>query len=429
MSSILIKNANIITIDPKRPKIEQNMSILIVDNKIAKIDKTIKPLAKTEIIDGTNKYVIPGMINGHTHIPMSFSRETIDGCKLQDWLYNHILPRESKIEGDEWYWFSLLSDIECLRNGVTTVNDLYFECKHIVKAAKETGINRIYSVTLTDIDGKEHGQRRINNTIKFFQDFPNEIKTIGIHGLYTCSKEYCIECAKMAKKLKCNLIHMHFCENTDEVKTIKKMHKVTHPTDCLVNYFKGFNLILAHCVKLDEQDFKCIKNIKASIITNPLSNARLGCGFADIPKMRKCGINVALGTDGQGSGSNLSILQSARQVSWNCKCLYEDPTIITAYETLKMATINGAKAVHLEKTKGSLEVGKDADIVIFNFKSIEMFPVNEVIDDIVYNSTANDIETVIANGKIVVKNSKHVSVNEKLIINKCTKLIEDIKKR
>jgi 5-methylthioadenosine/S-adenosylhomocysteine deaminase len=222
---------------------------------------------------------------------------------------------------DDFYYFSLLSMVEELKNGVTTVNDMYFETDQIIKAAHACGIDGVYSTTLmnpgdsSDPQTEILAQKRIDNLIKLFKDYPNEHKSICIHGLYTTTPEYCMKCAQLAKELKCNLIHMHFCEYDEEYKAIQKNHNVVHPSECLIKYFKGFDLVLAHCVELDEQAFKDISELKASVAINPISNFRLGCGFADIKKMREHSINISLGTDGQGSGSNLSIMQSARQVA------------------------------------------------------------------------------------------------------------------
>jgi 5-methylthioadenosine/S-adenosylhomocysteine deaminase len=318
---------------------------------------------------------------------------------------------------------------ESIENGVTTINDMYFMTEEIIKATKKCGIDCVSTVTLLDSDGKEGGERRKQNFINFVKTHPNEKITLGVHGLYTNSPKYLKECVELAKKLKINLLHMHFCENKSEVETIKKVYNVKHPSDVLKKYFKGFKLVLGHCVILDDQDFKTLNQLKASIVHNPVSNFRLGCGFADLVKMQKHKINITLGTDGQGSGSNLSILNSARLACLMPKAINNDPTVVTAYEALQMATINGAKALGLEKSKGSIEVGKDADLVIFNFKHTQLFPINDLISDIIYNANGEDTETVIIKGKTVYKNKKFANINIKGLIEKCKDIKNNILKK
>jgi len=223
-------------------------------------------------------------------------------------------------------------------------------------------------------------------------------------------------------------MHMHFCEYEGEVKDIKNKFSVTHPSD-LLNIFKGYKMILAHAVVLDDYDIKTMSKLSCSVSHNPISNLRLGCGFCDIVKLKKNGITVALGTDGDGSGSNQSILKSARLACLLPKATYLDATLVPAYEALQMATINGAKVLGLEKNKGSIEVGKDADVVIFDLSPTLTTPKNDVISDIVYNAEACNVRDVIVNGKIVIKNHKHQLVNVELLKKRIQSMCEAVKKR
>jgi 5-methylthioadenosine/S-adenosylhomocysteine deaminase len=260
--------------------------------------------------------------------------------------------------------FSALSMVEALRCGTTLLNDMYFETDAILEAADFTGIDVIESITLMDIDG--NGKKRLENFVDFCKKYPKTKKSVCIHGFYTASKKYVQECIETADKMNVDLFHIHFCENADEVKTIKSKQNVKNPSDVLVECFDvtKHKIILAHCVKLTNTDMLNIKKLGASISHNPVSNLRLGCGIANVKKMREHGITVGIGTDGQGSCSKLSVLENAKFASLLQKGVNEDPTLLTAYEVLQMATIDGAKALHLEKEKGSISVGKDADLVI-----------------------------------------------------------------
>jgi 5-methylthioadenosine/S-adenosylhomocysteine deaminase len=330
---------------------------------------------------------------------------------------------------EDIYYFSLLSMLESIESGVTTINDMYFETEQIINAAEKAKINAVLGITLMDINGEKAGNKRIKNFGKLIEEFPNANISTLIHGLYTNSPKYLEKALAFGKKHNKNLVHMHFCENSDEVKTICEAYDVKHPGEVLEKYFKGLKLVLAHCVKIDSYTMKTLAKMNANVVHNPISNLRLGCGFADLKTMQEMNINICLGTDGQGSGSNMGILESMRLACLLPKGVNEDPTIITAYDALKMGTINGAKALGLEERKGSIDIGKDADLVFLNLEGTKTYPINDVVSDIVYNATESNIETVIINGKIVLKNKVHVKVNKKELLAKCAKLANDIKKR
>ncbi|MDR2829144.1 MAG: amidohydrolase family protein, partial [Mycoplasmataceae bacterium] len=284
MATILIKNVNLISVSSIREKIEMNVDILIKGGKINKIGKNLK-IKADQIINATNKWIIPGMINCHCHIPMSLFREIVDGYKLQEWLTKAIWPIEGKMTDEDIYYFSLLSMIESIENGVTTINDMYFKTEHIIKAVNKSSINAVLGMTLMDVDGEVAGNARIDNFNKLLKDFPKQNVSTLIHGLYTNSPKYLQKALAFGKKNNKMLCHMHFCENTDEVKTICKNYNVKHPGQVLEQYFKGFKLVLAHCVKIDDYTMSVLKKMNASVVHNPISNLRLGCGFADLKTM------------------------------------------------------------------------------------------------------------------------------------------------
>ena len=185
-----------------------------------------------------------------------------------------------------------------------------------------------------------------------------------------------------------------------------------------VNVLKNFNyldrkLILAHGTYIDDDDLKLL-NENTSIVTNPLSNLNLGCGIADLVKYKKYGLNIALGTDGQGSGNSLNLFKSISIVSGLQKAIYKDPTVMDAYEVLKMATINGAKALGLDDKIGSIEPGKCADIIILDLNNIEIYPSNDIICNIVNNTESSNIITTIIDGKIIMEDRKMNIDEEKL---------------
>ena len=425
---ICIKNSTLISMDEKREKVEYNMDILIEDNKIVSIGKNLGVENNVKYIDAENKIVMPGLINTHAHVPMSIFRETLDGYNLQDWLTKKIWPMEDKLTKEDIFYASYLSFLEMIKTGTTTINDMYFMTDEIIEAMLETGIRLQTTRTLMDASGEEQGAQRIKELEDLLEKYKNKNErltfNVGIHGLYTAGDKYVDKCIELAKKY--NLpVHMHFCENSKEVNDIKNLHG-KEPIEILKNKFKNIKTILAHSVKLTENDIEQIKNMDISVSHCPVSNLKLGCGIAKIDNMLKNKINVTLGTDGQGSGSNLDLFEAMKYAALLQKGIAENPECLPAYEVLKIATINGAKALGLEEQIGSIEEGKNADIIIIDIDDVKVKPVNNLISEIVYNVKGNNVCVTIVNGKILMENGKILNNREDEIYSKCKEIIEII---
>lgn len=422
----LIKKCNLISMDENREKYEETIDILIEDKKIVKIEKYIKEKAD-KTIDATGKIIMPGLINTHSHISMSIFRETVDGYKTQDWLKEKIWPMEDKLQENDIYWATLLSCMEMIKTGTTTVNDMYFMTDKIIEAALKSGIRLQTTRTLMGYEEKD--EERIKELEELIKKYKQDTISfnVGIHGLYTSNEKYVKKCIKFAKEK--NLpIHMHFCENEQEREDIKKVYNVKSPVEVMNRDFSETHNILAHSVKLNIEDIKQLKKTNSYISHCPISNLKLGCGVAKIKEMSENDICVSLGTDGQGSGSNLDMFETMKFTALLQKGINENPEVLPAYEVLKMATINGAKALRLDKEIGSIEVGKKADIIMLNLDDILTQPINNIFAEIVYNAKGTNVETAIINGNIVMENGKIDGIEENKIINKCNDIIARISK-
>ncbi|MBP3255344.1 MAG: amidohydrolase [Clostridia bacterium] len=425
---ILIKNATLVSMSEEREKIENNIDILIDDNIISKIGNNLSNENIEKVIDATGKVVLPGLINAHCHAPMSIFRETVDGYDLQAWLHEKIWPMEDQLVEEDIYWASCLSFLEMIETGCTTMNDMYFMTDDIIKAALDTGIRLQTTRTQAEHEDGKGQEKRISELKDIIEKYNNKYENItlnmGIHGLYTINTDYIRECMKIAKKENLN-IHMHFCENSKEIEDIKNIYGKL-PIEVLEEEFNTNKVLLAHCVKLSNEEIERIAKMgNVSIVHCPVSNLKLGCGVANISKMLNNGINVALGTDGQGSGSSLDMFEEMKFAALLQKGINEDAMLIPAYEVLKMATINGAKALDLESEIGSIDIGKKADIIILNLENIVLQPINDVVSDIVYNAKGTNVETTIINGKILMENKK-ININTKEITKNCKAIIDRI---
>lgn len=425
--NILIKNCNLISMSEDKEKLEENIDILIKNEKIEDIAKNIETKVD-KVIDAKGKVVMPGLINTHAHVPMSIFRETLDGYNLQDWLEKKIWPMEDKLTDEDIYYASLLSFIEMIKTGTTTINDMYFMQEEIIKAALRTGARLQTTRTLVDITGDgEERLEELEKLIKRYKDTESNITiNVGIHGFYTSNAPYIEKCVALARKYNL-LVHIHFCENSKEKEDIKKAYSVESPVELIKKYFKGLHVVLAHSVKLTKEEIEELKAENVYVSHCPVSNLKLGCGIANISYMLENGITVSLGTDGQGSGSNLDLFETMKYTALLQKGILENPKKLPAYEVLKMATINGAKALELEEKIGTIEKGKNADIIILDLNTVTTSPINNVFAEIVYNVKGTNVETTIINGKVVMENRELNGINEKEIYEKCEQIINRIK--
>ena len=310
---MLIKNGKVIIFEENDVKVKES-DIEVENNIIKKIAKSIEPDINEKIIDATGKVVMPGLINTHAHIAMSIFRGTFEGCNLYTWLNEKIWPIEAKLTKEDVYNASMLSILEMISTGTTCVNDHYFMSEEIRKALEESKLRAMITRVLMDTDGEEASKKRIEEFVRLYEsrDNNNDLITYSVspHGLYTCSGKLLKEARELA--IKYNLpIHTHFLESIDEIEDIKRMHG-EEASKVLKKYFSEIHTILAHGVKLNDEDVEILKTMNCSIAHNPISNFRLGCKIADVTKYLQNGINVALGTDGQGSGNNLDMFETMK---------------------------------------------------------------------------------------------------------------------
>ena len=420
--NILIKNCNLISMDNGREKCEENIDIYIEEGKILEIGKNLNQNAQ-KVINAKNKYVMPGLINTHSHIPMSIFRETTEGYDLQEWLKEKIWPIEDKLTPKDIYYGTMLSCIEMIKTGTTTINDMYGFTEEIIKAALETGIRLQTTKALMSLIGD--GEKRLLELEeiinKYNGKYENITLNVGIHGLYTSDEEYIKKCIELAKKYSLP-IHIHFAENNKEVEDIELSYGVK-PVKIIEKYFNNIHTILAHGVKLESEDIKVLNKNNIYISHCPISNLRLGCGIAKVQEMRDNGITVSIGTDGQGSGSNLDMFEVMKFTGLLQKGINENPKNLPAYEVLKMATVNGAKTLGLEEKVGSIEVGKQADIIILDMNTEVMQPMNDIFANIVYNAKGSNVNTTIVNGRILMEDRQLSDIDEEEIYEKCQHII------
>ena len=400
----LITNAYVLDMVGDTANIEKK-DILINNNIIEKIEKDIdKDIIVDEKINAKNMLVMPGLINTHTHLAMSIFRGYKADKKLMDWLENAIYPVEDKLKPEDIYWNSYLSCLEMIKSGTTTCNDMYFGMNKTVEAIRDTGLRAIVAWCIKDDSIKDKIEQTREYAKIYNYDENSKIKiSVSADAPHTCNPDTIKLCVDLAKELKTGL-HIHLAETLDEETKIKSRYN-KRSTEYL-NDLEVFDVpvVLAHGIYVSDSDIEILKKIKGGISHNPISNCKLSSGICDVTKLRKNGINIGLGTDGIGSTTTMDMFEEMKLTAYLQKVNTLNPVVIKAYDVLKMATIEGAKVLGLENEIGSIEEGKKADIILIDINKPHLYPNNDIATNLVYSANGADVDTVIIDGIIKMKN-------------------------
>lgn len=425
--SILYKNINYL--DLENEKIIEGADIFIEGNLIKKIGNNLQ-IKASEVIDGNFLLMTPGFVNGHTHLGMSYFRNYADDLKLMDWLENEIWPIENKLTADDIYWSSLLSICENIKSGVTNFCDMYYEMDRVCDATIISGIRGTLTRGLTDNDGK--GKEKLKSVRELYNNYHNKangrIKVVPApHAIYTCSENFLREISDLSKDLD-GIINIHLSETKGEVENSLKEHGMTP-----ISYVNSLGLldnhvIAAHCVHITDEEISLIKDKKFYPIYNPTSNLKLASGFTPVEKLLKNNIIMGIGTDGDSSNNSQNLLQDMHIGAIVNKAREMDEQAVKAIEILKMATINGQRALGISKA-GLIKEDYLADLTIFNLKSSNFTPKNNLINALAYSATAEDVKDVLCDGKFVMRNRELVNLDEERIKFEVNRHFEELVKR
>ena len=411
-------------------------SIVIKNDKIIDLvpqSKVFDDYEASDIYDLSDHILIPGLINAHTHAAMSIFKGFSDDLPLQDWLNNHIWPAEKKFVNSSFVKDgSVLALSEMLKSGITTFNDMYFFPDATAEAVKEIGVRGNIGLVVLDFP-TNYAADPEDYLLKGF-DFRDKCRNeelittcIAPHAPYSVSDEAFNLINTYAEELNIN-IHTHLHETQWEVDDSIAKYGIT-PVQRLNNLgIIGPSLMAAHCVHLNNQDMLTLAKNKVNIIHNPSSNMKLGSGIPDTSRMLEQNLNISLGSDGSASNNRLDIMEEMRLAALLIKGSTKSPELLPAKEVIKMATINGAKALGLDSEIGSIEINKKADIVAINLNSIENQPVFNPLSTLVYSSSRSDINYVWINGIIKLKDKNLVNIDEDLIIQLAKKWQRKLKK-
>ncbi|GEA15144.1 MAG: 5-methylthioadenosine/S-adenosylhomocysteine deaminase [Moorella sp. (in: firmicutes)] len=404
MGKILIKDCAIVPISS--PVIEKGV-IAIDDDRLHYVGPTGGLPADWQpdtVIEAGDKVALPGLVNAHTHAAMTLLRSYADDLPLKQWLEEKIWPREDKLTREDIYWGAKLALLEMIRSGTTTFADMYFQMDAVAEAVVEAGLRACLSQGLI---GLQDGQgKRLAAGVSLVKEWhgagDGRVTTmLGPHAPYTCPPDYLTKVAKTAAGLGVG-IHIHLAETKGEVEDIQARYGATPVA--LIEKLGLFDLpvLAAHCVHLTTEDISILAEKKVGVAHCPESNLKLASGVAPVAAMLAAGVNVAIGTDGAASNNNLDMVAEMRTCALLAKGISGDPTVVPAHQALVMATLNGARALGLEKDIGTLETGKKADLILVNKHQPHLMPPHNVEANLVYAARGSDVDTVIVNGKILM---------------------------
>jgi len=415
---ILITGGKIITMDPERRVIE-NGALAISGEKIQGIfsaGELPEDYTARKTIRADGKVILPGLINAHSHIPMTLFRGFVEDLTLHKWLERVWKYEFSALNAERVLAGAKLAFAEMLHNGVTCVHDMYWYYLDTMKLAEEIGFHLISGPPITLIGEPDFDEMitRARNVLEEIKNFHYVFPIIQAHSAYTTTPELMHKVYEFKQEYAIPFT-THASENQEEIEVVNEKYGKT-PIELLQSFDLLDNgTVLAHCVKLQDYEIEMLGESGTHVVHCPESNLKLGSGIARVAEMIEAGINVALGTDGAASNNDLNMLGEIHTAALLQKGFYENPEVLTTMQAMEMATINGAKAYGLDTILGSLEPGKLADVVLINFDKSHLTPLFDVYAHLVYAVNEADVETVIINGKILLEDGELTTMNEEAI--------------
>ena len=406
--STLIRNAAVF----RNNSIVENQNIVINGKYIKEFPDNPDPADYDEVIEGNNMLCLPGLVNTHTHVAMTLFRSYADDMELMDWLQNKIWPAEDHLDDDIVYWGSMLAFAEMIRGGTTAFCDMYMFMDSCAKAADLAGMRGNLARGLAGIG--PNGDKGLAENIELFKNWDHagdgRFKVmLGPHASYTCPPDYIRKVRDAGMKYNIP-IHIHLSETQGEVDNCLKEYGKT--PIALMNDLGLFDLptLAAHCVHVNDDDIRIMKEKDVHVAHNPTSNLKLASGIAPVTKMRAAGITVGLGTDGASSNNKLDMFAEMRLAALIHKVKDSDPLAINALEALNMATVDGAKCMGYDNL-GTLESGSLADIILVNREGFNWMPGFNSISLAVYSGNSMDVDTVMINGKVVMRHKELLTID------------------
>jgi 5-methylthioadenosine/S-adenosylhomocysteine deaminase len=421
---LIVSGGTLLTMDGARRLIDDGAIAVNGDTILAVATRTDieAKYAGAQVITAKGKLVLPGFINGHTHAAMNLFRGLHDDVTLDDWLRKYIFPAEAKnVTEDFVRWGTRLAAAEMIRGGVTTYVDMYYFEDAVAEETKAAGMRGVLGDTFIDFpvpDNKTEAAMLLYSE-KFLRRWQGDAlitAAVAPHSIYTCSQKTLEDAAALARKYKAPIL-IHVAEMKKELDDSRAQNGTT-PVQYLNRIgILGPDVVAAHCIFVDDVDEKILAEKHVGCVHNPSSNMMLASGVSPVAKLRAAGVAVGLGTDGvAGSNNDLNLMEEMDLAAKLAKITNMDPRAMDAKSVVAMATIEGARALHMDKQIGSLEPGKKADFILMDLDAPNAVPMYDVYAQLAYALKASEVQTVVIGGRVVMRDRKVLTVNEAEVI-------------
>lgn len=430
---LILKGDYVITMD-KEGRVLRPGAIAVKDDKIVAVgpkDEIEQKYQADKVLGGEGHAVLPAFVNGHTHSPMVYFRGLADDLPLNVWLQEHIWPAEAKFVAPEFIRdASELACLEMIRSGISVFNDMYFYVSVTAEVVKQAGIRAVLGTGILEFPTPEAKTvdecfEKAEDFIRSYREDPLVVPAVAPHAPYTCSPETYERAFELADRYSI-IVHTHLGETQWEVQEILNRYGRRPFEHMHAHGFLRPNLLVAHAVWPSEEEIELTAEQGVKVAHCPESNLKLASGFAPVTQMIKQGVVVCLGTDGAASNNNLDIMEEMSTAAKLHKARNEDPTVLNAKTALRMATINGAKALGLSERIGSLEPGKEADMVVVNLKKPHLCPIYNIYSHLVYAAKASDITGLVVRGRVLMEEGRVLTLDEEEVLKKAQRWAEKI---
>jgi 5-methylthioadenosine/S-adenosylhomocysteine deaminase len=424
-ADLLVIHGAVVTMDSSRRVLDDG-AIAIQGDTILAVDSTANITSQFEsakVIDARGAIILPGLIDAHTHISMSLFRGLADDLPLSEWLNKYIFPAESHyVNADFVRWSAQLSLLELFQGGTTTIADMYYFEDDVAEVVKQAGMRGVLGETVigfpspdskTTADALRYTERFLDH----WQGDPLITAAVAPHSIYTCSEETLKESAALARRHHAPIL-IHMAEAPSELEQSRREHGLS-PVQYLMRIgVLGPDVLGAHCVWADSADIHTLAQSGTGCSYNPSSNMKTAAGLMPAVEMLAAGVPVGLATDGAASNNEQDMFEEMDLAAKQQKFARMDPTALRSEDVVALATITGARALHMEKLIGSLEAGKKADLIVVDVSAPHATPVYNVYSTIVYALKSSDVRTTIVGGKLVMENHHMLTLDEPAILSK-----------
>jgi 5-methylthioadenosine/S-adenosylhomocysteine deaminase len=432
--SLILTGGTVVTMDASGRVLSPG-AVAVDGRNIAAVDTPAAIAAKFSsqtTIDASGQVVMPGLINTHTHAPMVLYRGLADDLALMDWLQKYIFPAEAKtVTPDFVRAGTRLAALEMIESGTTTYADMYYFEEEIARVTRDAGLRGVLGETIIQfpVADAKTPQEALARTESFIKEFAGDdliVPAVAPHSMYTLDAGSLKAARALADRTHVPVL-IHLSETADEEKTSVAAHQAS-PTQYLETLgFWGPRTIAAHGVWLSPDDVAILAKHQVSISHNPESNMKLASGAAKVVAMQRAGVVVALGTDGAASNNDLDMFEAMRQAAFLAKLQTGDPRAVPARKALEMATIDGARALGMDREIGSLEAGKRADVIAVSMTSPRQTPMYDPLSHLVYVTRGDDVRTTIVNGRVLMRDRKVLTLDEPRVLNEARALADKVK--